>query len=260
MLKKPILLLAALLFAGYVMGQYASGPRFKALAIYSENVEYAHVEFAREAVKYFRELTSGEGYILDVSTDMNDLTRSDLADYNVIIMLNNVPGTPAQRAAFEKYMTGGGGWLGFHVAAYNDRNTGWDWFVDFLGGGVFWRNSWPAVPAKLVVENSKHPVCKGLPQSFISPENEWYQWSPSPRQHPDVEVLLSLSPDNYPLGVKDIIPDGDLPVVWTNKKYRMVYLNMGHGMRIFNDATQNYLIINSLRWVVAQDKKGDPFK
>lgn len=27
-----------------------------------------------------------------------------------------------------------GAWMGFHAAGYNDKDTGWPWFVDFLGG------------------------------------------------------------------------------------------------------------------------------
>jgi len=33
--------------------------------------------------------------------------------------------------------------VGFHVAGYNDKDSNWPWFVDFLGGGVFHSNSWP---------------------------------------------------------------------------------------------------------------------
>jgi type 1 glutamine amidotransferase len=157
-------------------------------------------------------------------------------------------------------MENGGGWYGFHVAAYNDKDTKWPWFLDFLGGGVFYRNNWPPMPAKLIIDDPEHPVTKGLPIAFTSPINEWYQWKPSPRERKNIKVLVTLSPDNYPLGLKDIIPDGDLPVVWTNTDYRMIYLNMGHGTGIFSDASQNKLIIAALRWVVATDKKGDVFK
>jgi type 1 glutamine amidotransferase len=157
-------------------------------------------------------------------------------------------------------MEQGGGWFGFHFAAYNDRSTNWPWFADFLGGAVFWRNSWPLLPAKLVVEKHMHPVTKTMPETFMSPVNEWYQWKPSPRLDPDVDILVSLSPDNYPFGLKDIIPDGDCPVVWTNTRYRMIYMNMGHGRAIFTDPTQNALIISGLRWVVASDAKGNVFE
>jgi type 1 glutamine amidotransferase len=42
---------------------------------------------------------------------------------------------------------------------------------------------------------------------------------------------------------------GDLPVVWTNTKYRMIYMNMGHGGNIYSEATQNDLFENSILWL-----------
>ena len=177
-----------------------------------------------------------------------------------MVMLDGYPNTKAERDAFEKYMENGGGWVGFHVAAYNDKNTQWPWFVNFLGGGVFYCNNWPPQPVLVEVDNENHPVTKNLPASFVAPSSEWYQWNPSPRANKDVEVLLSLSPKNYPLGIKDVVNFGDFPIVWTNTKYRMIYLNMGHGDEEFIDATQNLLFINAFRWVVSTDKQGDPFK
>ncbi len=255
--RKILLLAILLIFSATASAQY---PRFKALAFYSNHVEPAHVEFAHDAIRYFLDLTIGDGFVFDTTSAMADLNAEKLQDYSVIIMLNDFPHRPEQRAAFEQYMRQGGGWLGFHVAAYNDRDTHWPWLLEFLGGGVFYRNNWPPMPAKLVVDVPDHPVTKGLPQSFISPENEWYQWQPSPRENKDIQVLVTLSPDNYPLGLKDLVPDGDLPVVWTNTKYRMLYINMGHGNRIFTDPAQNQLIIAGLRWVVASDKKGNVFE
>lgn len=238
----------------------AQFPRFSALAFYSDEVEPAHVEFAHDAIRFFQDLTIGDGFVFDTTSNMDDLNAEKLKDYSVIIMLNDFPHTDQQRMAFQEYMKQGGGWFGFHIAAYNDRTTNWPWFVDFLGGGVFWRNNWPPMPAKLIVNNSLHRVTWALPRSFVSPINEWYQWKPSPRLNPDIEVLLSLSEDNYPLGLKDIIPDGDCPVVWTNKNYRMIYMNMGHGSQIFSDPTQNMLIISGFRWVVASDEDGNVFE
>lgn len=249
--------IALILFTVNVAAQF---PRFKVLAFYSEKVERDHVAFAREAIDFFTDLTIGNGLVFDTTSNMDNLNAEVLKNYSVVMMLNDFPHSQPQREAFREYMESGGGWLGFHVAAYNDRTTNWPWFLEFLGGGVFWRNNWPPMPAKLIVENHYHPVTKALPDTFISPINEWYQWKPSPRENKDIQVLLSLSPDNYPFGLKDIVPDGDFPVVWTNKNYRMVYLNMGHGEGAFSDATQNHLIISSLRWVVATNKKGNVFK
>ena len=217
---KFISLPLVLLLAG--TGLNAQFPRFKALAFYSEEVETAHVEFAHDAIRFFQDLTIGDGFEFHSTSNMDDLTSDKLDDYSVIIMLNDFPRTEEQRKSFQAYMEQGGAWFGFHVAAYNDHSTDWPWFLEFLGGGVFWRNSWPPMPAKLVV-NPTHEVTRSLPDTFIAPANEWYQWKPSPRENPDIEVLVSLAENNYPFGLKDIIPDGDCPVVWTNRNYRMIY-------------------------------------
>ena len=232
-------------------------PRFKALLYYSDRVEVAHQEFSHQAIEFFHRLTYGEGWIMDVSTNL--LEFGDLSQYDVIIMPDVTPSDPEGRAAFEKYMENGGGWLGFHAAGYNDLSTKWDWFRDFLGGR-FLCNNWPPQPGLVDVEGGDHPVTRNLPAQYVAPETEFYQWQPDPRSNPDIEVLASLSPKNFPMGLKDVVFGGDFPVVWTNTKYRMVYINMGHGDRCFNDATQNLLFVNSLRWVVSKSPKGDPFE
>lgn len=256
---KQLLLGLVLIFLSATNVMAQRYPRFKILAFYSKQVESAHVNFANDAIKFFQDLTIGKGFVFDLTTNMDDMNDEKVKDYQLVMMLNDFPTSPAQKLAFQKYMENGGGWMGFHVAAYNDRTTNWPWFVDFLGGGVFERNSWPPLPAKLNVEDTKHPITKALPKTFIAPANEWYQWKPSPRERKNVKVLVSLSQDNYPLGLKDILPGGDTPVVWTNTDYRMIYLNMGHGSEIFKDATQNKLIIDAFRWVIATDKKGNVF-
>lgn len=239
---------------------YASAPRFKALVYYTTHAEEAHVKFAEQGVEFFKRLNYGKGFNLDITTSLQDYPYEKLKEYNIVVMLNVTPSATAEREAFRQYMENGGGWMGFHAAAYNDKNTKWQWLVDFLGGGVFYCNNWPPQPVKLVMDNATHAVTKNLPLSFIAPESEWYQWNPSPRENKDVEVLLSISPDNYPLGIKDVINFGDFPVVWTNKNYRMIYLNMGHGDDEFTDATQKLLFINAFRWVVSKSKEGNPFE
>ena len=241
------------------MADYARAPRFKALIYYTRQAEEAHVQFAEQAVDFFKRLNYGDGFILDVSTDFSAFDYNKLREYNVIIMLNSTPSNPDERRLFQLYMENGGGWMGFHAAAYNDKNTNWPWLVDFLGGGVFNCNNWPPQPVKVRADKSAHPVTRNLPASFVVPESEWYQWYPSPRDNKDVDVLLSITADNYPLGIKDVVRSGDFPIVWTNKRYRMIYLNMGHGDLEFTDATQKLLFVNAFRWVVASSKEGDPF-
>lgn len=241
-------------------GNYAKAPRFKALLCYSETAEPAHVEFGRQAVEFFRDLTVGDGFILDIHNDFKDLDYDSLARYDVVIAINTAPASEGERKAFERYMENGGGWIGFHAAGYNDERLGWPWFNEFLGAGTFLCNSWPPQPALLDVNIADHPVTKNLPASFVAPKNEWYMWNDAPDTRGNVDVLISVSPNNFPIGLKDVVSFGKYPVVWTNRDYRMIYLNFGHGDREFSDATQNLLIINVLRWIVSRSPKGDPFR
>jgi type 1 glutamine amidotransferase len=239
--------LAVLIFSP--LGLLAQGDSFRVLAFYSTNVEHDHVAFAEQALQFFASRATKDHFIFESTTRWDDLTEPSLKQYRVILWLNDFPHTEEQRAAFEKYMREGGGWLGFHVSAYNDKDTHWPWYVNFLGGAVFYGNNWPPLPAKLIVDDPSHPVTRGLPARFTSPANEWYIWQPDPRVNKDVKVLLTLDPANYPLGLKDTLTGGDLPVVWTNTKYRMLYMNMGHGDKIFTDADQNRLFENAILWL-----------
>ena len=222
---------------------------YRVLAMYSDKVEHDHVDFAQQAIRFFSTAARKDHFSFTATTNWNDLNTANLTKYDLILWLNDSPHTGPQRKAFEEYMKHGGGWLGLHVAAYTDGETDWPWFTSFLGSAVFSNNSWPPLPAILNVDDPSHPIARGIPQTFLSPSNEWYVWTPSPRLHAGVRVLLTLSPSNYPLGLKDTIVSGDVPVVWTNTAYRMLYLNMGHGDRIFSSDMQNQLFENAVLWL-----------
>src|SRR5271155_2697590 len=228
------------------LGQKA---RFQVIAFYSASAEPDHVRFAEDALKFFSALATRDDFTFDSTDDWANLNASYLKKYQVVIWLNDAPTNAEQRLAFQQSIEAGGAWLGFHAAGYNDKDTNWPWFVDFLGGGVFHINSWPPLPAKLVIDDRTHPVTRGIPDAYESPANEWYVWKPSPRLNKDVRVLVTFDPSNYPLGLKDVLTGSDLPVVWTNTKYKMIYMNMGHGDKIFTSPIQNKLIENAANWL-----------
>ncbi|SDZ93431.1 Type 1 glutamine amidotransferase (GATase1) [Xylanibacter ruminicola] len=238
---------------------YAKGPRFKALLCYEPTAEEAHVQFDKQAIQFFHKLTYGEGYLLDVTTNLGDY-RDSLQNYSIIIMCNYGIADKKTREAFQTYMENGGGWMGFHASAFRANEAEWPWMTEFLGCGSFLCNQWPPQSALVRVETSEHPVTRTLPEQYVAPASEYYQWTTSPRQDKDVEILVSISSKMYPFGIKDVVKSGDFPIVWTNKRYRMIYLNMGHGDESFMEATQNMLYTNAFRWVVSCDPKGNPFE
>jgi uncharacterized protein len=247
-----ILVCAAVLFVVTTHAGQAAGAAPRVLAVYTDKGEQDHIDFANDARKFLSDLGKRKNFTFESTTNWDELTAEKLKGIRLVVWLNDFPHTAAQRKNFEEYMGHGGAWLGFHVAAYNDESTQWRWFVDFLGGTVFFGNNWPPLPAKLTVDDRTHPVTRGLPAIVNAPANEWYIWKPSARLNKDMRVLLTLAPENYPIGLKDTITGGDCPVVWTNRRWRMLYINMGHGDKIFASGEQNRLFENAVGWLIGR--------
>jgi uncharacterized protein len=222
--------------------------QFRVLAFYSTHVEQDHVDFAMQAISFYQAVAQRDHFEFKATSNWDDLNPAVLKDYQVVLWLDEFPSTAAQRKAFEDFMEHGGAWMGFHIAGWMETRATWPWFADFLGT-MFSGNSWPPLPATLTVDDSNHPATKGLPASFVSPDNEWYSWQPSPRENPNIKVLMTLAPSNYPLGFKDTLGGGDIPVTWINRKYRMIYTNMGHGSKILDSAAQNRFFENAMLWL-----------
>jgi uncharacterized protein len=239
-------LLAVLVCAGTIT--FAQGRAFRVLAFYSTNVEQDHVDFATQAIPFFQAMARRDHFEFKATSNWNDMNPDTLKQYQVVLWLDDAPSTPAQRTAFQNYMEHGGAWLGFHIAGWMDNRGVWPWFADFLGT-VFYGNSWPPLPATLDVDDPASPVMKGLPHSYLSPANEWYSWKPDPRGTPGIKVLMTLAPSNYPIGFKDTLAGGDIPVTWTNTKYKMIYTNMGHGNKILTSTVQNRFFENAILWL-----------
>lgn len=248
-IRVPLILLfiaAAIVSPALTLAQQTS---FRVLAFYTAKGEPDHIAFAEQALRFFAGLAKKNDFYFESTTQWEDLTAEKLKRFQLVLWINDFPTKAEQRLVFQNYMLHGGAWLGFHVSAYNDENTHWPWFVDFIGGGIFYGNNWPPLPARLIVDDRQHPVTRHLPDTFTSPANEWYIWKPSPRLNRDVKVLLTLDPKNYPIGLKDTIVGGDVPVVWTNTRYRMIYMNMGHGDKIFETKEQNKLFEDAILWL-----------
>jgi hypothetical protein len=202
---------------------------------------------------------------------MND---AFLSQYQVVLFLDTRPEDSAQREAFKRYMENGGGWMGFHFAGFaltpSDYPQNWDWYHNqFIGAGSYKGNTWRPTSAILRVETRNHPVTAQLPEKFKSSPNEWYSWEKDIRNNPDIQILLAIDSSSFPLGtgpkLYEIWHSGYYPVVWTNRKYNMVYFNMGHNDIDYENKTnkelsfqfgneiQDRLIINTLLWLAKKN-------
>ncbi len=228
------------------------GYGFKALSFgFTEGGDAAHADFAREANEWFAAQGEAEGFTYDFAgTDFSKLNDDTLENYDMVIFLNDRPSDPEQQAAFERFIKGGGAWIGFHSCAFSlvedhDESRGyWSWYQDdFLACGNYKNNTWNPTSEPLTVETHEHFSTKNLPDVFQSAPCEWYGWEYDLLNDDDITVLLTLNPTREdPAGDQpdpnkqyEIWYDGKHPIAWTNKNYNMLYTNMGHNLQSYND-------------------------
>lgn len=247
-------------------------PSFRVIAFCGsgESDDLGHRSFIHEANRWFPEMGKKFNFIYDSTYDWNNLNAKFLSRYRVVIFLDSRPDSANQRATFRDYMEKGGAWMGFHFSAFaltpSAFPQNWNWYHnDFLGSGEYKSNTWRPTSAILRVENHNFTPLRKLPETFKASPNEWYRWENDLRKNPDISVLLSIDSTSYPLGtgpkLYEIWHSGYYPVVWTNKKYRMIYLNMGHNdidyegkkngelSHTFGNQIQDRLIIEGLLWL-----------
>ncbi|RFM26798.1 ThuA domain-containing protein [Deminuibacter soli] len=252
------------------MAQRNAGKPFKVIGFFTAKHDLAHISFVHEANRWFATMAAAHHFSYDSTDNWDNLNAGFLKNYQVVLFLDTRPETPAQRAAFRQYMEQGGGWIGFHFSAFaltpSDYPQNWDWYHnEFLGSGEYGSNTWRPTSAILRVEDAAHPAMKGLPATFKASPNEWYRWQNDLRKHKDIDILLSIDSTSFPLGTgpkqHEIWHSGYYPVVWTNKRYHMLYVNMGHNdmdyehhtnatlSNTFGNAVQDKMIINTLLWL-----------
>ncbi|WP_240155151.1 ThuA domain-containing protein [Chitinophaga sp. Cy-1792] len=250
--------------------------QFHVIAFYTGEADQAHISYVHEANKWFAEQAKANNFEYRATRDWSLLNTDSLKSYEVVLFLDTRPEKPEQRAAFQSYMENGGAWMGFHFAAFaltpSAVPANWDWYHNtFLGSGSYVSNTWRPTSAVLRVEDPKHPAVKGLPHTFKSSPNEWYRWSQDLTKNPDIDILLAIDSTSFPLGTGpkqyEIWHSGYYPVVWTNRKFRMVYMNMGHNdidyenhtnkelSFTFDNPTQGKLVLQALLWLGRGKKK-----
>jgi uncharacterized protein len=210
---------------------------FRVIAFFTARKDDAHISFVRESLRWFPEIAAQYRFGYDTTSNWTNLDSAFLARYQVVVFLDTRPEGLAQRAAFRNYMEQGGAWMGFHFAGFaltaSAYPANWSWYHDtFLGSGQYASNTWRPTSAVLRVEDRAHPATRNLPVTFRSSPSEWYRWEKDLRANPDIDILLSIDSTSFPLGTgpkpHEIWHSGYYPVVWTNRKYRMIYFNMGH--------------------------------
>jgi type 1 glutamine amidotransferase len=216
-----------------------------------------HAPFVAAAKIWLADLAAREHFTLDYVENANNINDEYLSHYQLLLQLNHPPYGWGKTAsdAFQKYMTEGrGGWVGLHHASLLGDFDGthvWPWYDENLMGGIIWKNYIRTFAAGTVhVEDTSHPVMKGVPASFVIQKEEWYTYDKTPR--PGVHVIASVDESSY-------VPDGkikmgDHPVIWSSDKVkaRNVYIFMGHSPVLFDDEAYKAILKNAILWAAGR--------
>lgn len=280
--NRPWIWLVVFLWASCAPARVYRSRHIRVLAFYSGEHDLAHISFDHDAHAYFSNLARRYHFRYDSTRDMSRMNLKTLSRYQVILFLDSRPEAIAQRKAFETYMKRGGAWMGFHFAAFGLTPSAypmnWPWYHDtLLASGAYVSNTWRPTPAVLRVEDPSSPVMMGLPDTFRTAPNEWYRWAKDLRTNPDIQILASIDSSSFPLGTgpkpSEIWHQGYYPVVWTNRRYHMIYMNMGHNdmdyehridttnrplSHTFSVPLENRLIRQALFWLAAQSHYSKP--
>ena len=239
--------LSALLTLASKATAHTGTPKFRLLVVASRAKDHLKMIAAAEPV--LEKLAHDNGFAVDITDDATVINDENLSHYQAFLMLHLAPFdmTPSEQAALQKFIEAGGGWVGIHAAGLTGREFPdpkaeyWQWFEDYMGGVLYSPHPYYQ-KGTVVVEDSKHPVTRGLPKRF-DVSDEWYEWNKSPRG--SVRVLASADESTY----KPNHPMGDHPIIWTNEKYRrMIYISIGHDPSILGNKDYMRILRNAILW------------
>lgn len=161
--------------------------------VYSHTAGFRHLSIP-DGIAAIQQLGDEHGFAVEASEDPGMFTDEQLARFDAVVFLNTTGQvmTDGGRAAFQRFVRSGGGWVGVHAAA--DTEYEWDFYGHLLGGAWFLAHPIQQ-PGTLVNEAPDQPSTAHLPERWTLPLEEFYSFQRSPRDR--VRVLLSIDESTY---------------------------------------------------------------
>lgn len=242
-----ILALAVLSLAA---GLAAHAEQFKAL-LFSKTAGWHHdsINAGVTAIQALGKLHDFEVFwTADANRVFND---KELAKYKVVIFLCTTGDVlnAEQQAAFERFIKGGGGFVGIHSGGA-DTEYEWPWFRQMVG---YMFHIHPAVQtATMKVVEPNFPGMDRFAKRFLFTE-EWYEFGAP--ESKGLKFLLSVDEKTYKpaagWGDKKSKGMGDLhPISWFQEYDggRSFYTALGHLPATYGDANFMHHVYGGIYW------------
>lgn len=193
--------------------------------------------------KWYKEVdtkTLEEGGLAAV-TYTNDVGSilSKLADIDVLFLANNQPmEDPELRKAIFAFVNAGKGLVLAHAALWYNWKDWPEYNLQLVSGGSRGHDKYG--PFEVTVNDTKHPVTKGVDQKFsLKDERYYYKADPA---GPGIKILANSSVEGSP----NIYPS---VFVVNNPKARIVGLALGHDAESHDLPVYQKLLRNAVKWV-----------
>ncbi len=222
----------------------APPPKLENVLVFSRTAGFRH-EAIGAGIESIRTLGAANGFAVAQTEDAAQFTDARLAGFDVVIWLSTSADVldDTQQGAFERYIQGGGGWVGVHAAS--DTEYAWAWYGQLLGGAAYFKNH-PAIQvATIHVEQAGHPSTAHLAASFQL-QDELYNFYANPRS--SVTVLMTLDESSYQPGEGAM--GADHPIAWYHEfdGGRAWYTALGHRPQLYADPRFTQHLLGGIRW------------
>jgi len=224
--------------------------QFKAL-LFSKTAGWHH-ESINAGVTAIRQLGQLHDFDVFWTEDANRVINDkELAKYKVVIFLCTTGDilNDEQQAAFERYIKGGGGFVGIHSGGA-DTEYDWAWFAKMIGYS-FHIHPIPQT-ATLKVLDYNFPGMDRFAKRFLFTE-EWYEFG-APKGD-GLHFLLAVDESTYKptadWGTKQGKGMGDFhPIAWYHNYDggRAFYTALGHIPATYSDANFMHHIYGGIYW------------
>jgi glucose/arabinose dehydrogenase len=166
---------------------------------------------------------------------------SSLKQFAAVVFLSTTGDVldETQEAAFERYIRGGGGFVGIHAAA--DTEYDWPWYGRLVG--AYFAGHPRVQEATAIVADRHHPSTAMLPARWVR-SDEWYDYRASPRG--EVHVLAVLDERTYERGSMG----HDHPIAWCHlfEGGRAWYTGGGHTAESFSEPLFLEHLLGGILW------------
>lgn len=215
------------------------------IALYTQTQGWRH-DSIPVAVETLRALARDAGFAVVHSEDPALFTDQALARFDAVAFVNTTGPIldPLQRAAFERYVRAGGGFLGVHSAA--DTGHDWPWYGELVGA---WFEDHPPGLQRSTVRFEPGRELPGANDWTIT--DELYNYRRNPR--PWVDVVATVDERRYEGGRMG----EDHPIAWCHARMggRAWYTGLGHDRAVYADARFRAHLLRGLRY--ATGRAGD---